>query len=197
VTVIPTTIDTDYHLRKTAYADNERICIGWTGSLTTIKHFKLAEDILLKLKDKYGDKIYFKVIGEGNYYNEKLGIRGVRWNRFTEIDELEKIDIGIMPLENDEWSKGKCGFKGLQYMALEIPAVLANVGVNNEIIVHGENGFIANSDEEWVELLSRLIESYELRRKLGLAGRKTIEERFSVKSQEEKYLEVFEKVLQK
>jgi glycosyltransferase involved in cell wall biosynthesis len=190
VTVIPTTIDTDYHLRKTEYRDKEKICIGWTGSLTTIKHFRLAENILKKLKLKYGEKISFKVIGEKSYRNEELGIIGIAWNRKTEISELEDIDIGIMPLEDDEWSKGKCGFKGLQYMAMEIPAVLANVGVNTEIIQHGENGFIAKNEEEWFELLSQLIDSFELRKKLGKAGRKTIEEKYSVESQKERYLEV-------
>lgn len=195
VTVIPTTIDTDYHRRKHPYIEKDKICIGWTGSLTTIKHFRLAENVLQRLKNKYGDKIYFKVVGEGNYTNESLGIKGTPWSRFTEISGLEEMDIGIMPLENDEWSKGKCGFKGLQYMAMEIPAVLADVGVNTEIIQHGENGFIAKTDEDWFNLLSQLIESYELRKKLGAAGRKTIEEKYSMNSQKEKYLEVLKGVL--
>lgn len=197
VSMIPTTIDTNYHLRKTVYSEKEKICIGWTGSLTTIKHFRLAENILKKLKEKYGDKIYFKVIGEKTYRNEELKIEGIPWNRNSEISELEEIDIGIMPLMDDEWSKGKCGFKGLQYMAMEIPAILSNVGVNNEIIQHSVNGFIAKNDEEWFTLLSQLIESYELRKKLGIAGRKTIEEKFSVESQKEKYLDVLKGVLKK
>jgi len=197
VTVIPTTIDTNYHLRKTAYQDKDKICIGWTGSLTTIKHFRLAEGILKKLKNKYGEKIHFKVIGEKSYRNEELGVVGIPWNRKTEITELEDIDIGIMPLEDDEWSKGKCGFKGLQYMAMEIPAVLANVGVNTEIIQHGENGYIAKNDEEWFELLSQLIDSFELRKRLGKAGRKTIEEKYSVESQKGRYLEVLRGMLGK
>lgn len=190
VTIIPTTIDTNYHIRKSLYVNKEKICIGWTGSLTTIKHFRLAENVLVRLKNKYGNKIYFKVIGEKSYCNNELGIQGIPWVRKNEIQELEEIDIGIMPLVDDEWSKGKCGFKGLQYMSMEIPAVLANVGVNNSIIQHGENGFIANNDEEWFELLSQLIDSFELRQRLGKAGRKTIEERYSVESQKEKYLEV-------
>lgn len=195
VTIIPTTIDTSYHLRKTPYVEKEKICIGWTGSLTTIKHFRLAENILKKLKEKYGDKIYFKVIGERNYRNVELGIQGTPWSRETEISELEDLDIGIMPLEDDEWSKGKCGFKGLQYMAMEIPAVLADVGVNADIIQHGENGFIAKNDQDWFDLLSQLIDSYDLRLRLGKAGRKTIEEKYSVESQKGRYLEVLKGML--
>lgn len=197
VTVIPTTIDTYYHIRKTPYSQKEKICIGWTGSLTTIKHFRLAEKVLNRLKEKYGDKIYFKVIGECNYKNTQLQIQGVCWDRENEISELEEIDIGIMPLEDDEWSKGKCGFKGLQYMAMEIPAVLANVGVNSTIIQHGENGFIANNDDEWFDLLSQLIDSFELRQKLGKAGRKTIEEKYSVESQKGRYLDLLNQLLNK
>lgn len=195
VTIIPTTIDTNYHIRKSPYTEKEKICIGWTGSLTTIKHFRLAEKVLVRLKEKYGDKIYFKVIGECHYKNENLQIQGICWNRENEISELEEIDIGIMPLVDDEWSKGKCGFKGLQYMAMEVPAVLANVGVNSTIIQHGENGFIANNDEEWFDLLSQLIDSFDLRQRLGKAGRKTVEERYSVNSQKGKYLEVMNGLL--
>lgn len=197
LTVIPTTIDTNYHIRKSPYRDKDKICIGWTGSLTTIKHFRLAENVLLRLKEKYGDKIYFKVIGEKNYKNEKLSLTGTAWSMKNEISELEEIDIGIMPLVDDEWSKGKCGFKGLQYMAMEIPAVLANVGVNGTIIQHGENGFIAHNDEEWFDLLSQLIDSFDLRQRLGKAGRKTVEEKYSVESQKGKYLEVLNGLLKK
>ncbi len=71
------------------------------------------------------------------------------WSKATEISDLEKIDIGIMPLPDDEWSKGKCGFKALQYMALEIPAVASPVGVNTTIIQEGINGFLCTTDEEW------------------------------------------------
>ncbi|MDQ3190363.1 MAG: glycosyltransferase, partial [Bacteroidota bacterium] len=118
------------------------------------------------------------------------------WNKETEIEDLSKIDIGIMPLPDDMWAKGKCGFKGLQYMALEIPSIMSPVGVNNEIIEDGVNGFLAKTEEEWFEKLSLLIESPAIRKRLGKAGRQTVEQRYSVKSQKERYLEVFEKVLE-
>ncbi len=187
VQTIPTTIDTDYHKKKIIKKDS-RICIGWTGSHTTIQHFEQAVPFLKKLKLAFNDSIYFKVIGDPQYSNEALGIQGTKWTLDDEIEQLSEIDIGIMPLPNDEWAKGKCGLKGLQYMALEIPCIMSPVGVNTEIITDGVNGFLANSEEEWISKIAMLIRDSELRTKIGAAARKTVEEKYSVASQKEKYL---------
>lgn len=187
VKIVPTTIDTDYH-KKQALPGKGKICIGWTGSITTIKHFRMAENFLKKIKEKFGDKIYFKVIGSESYQNKELGIKGVRWQAGTEIKDLSEIDIGIMPLPDDEWAKGKCGFKGLQYMAMEIPTVMSPVGVNTEIVKNGENGFLASDDDEWIEKISELLESKELREKFGMRGRQAVTEKYSVESQKKQYL---------
>ena len=101
-----------------------------------------------------------------------------------------------MPLPDDQWSKGKCGLKALQYMALGIPTICSPVGVNSTIIRDGKNGFLADGKEEWIEKLKRLLHSFELRKKLGLAGRETVEESYSAESQAPRVLEVFEKVLE-
>lgn len=190
VKIIPTTVDTSlYSKKKTKSTD--KICIGWTGSITTIKYFEDAVPVLLKLKQKFGDKICFKVIGDPLYNDESLEIKGIGWNQETEIEELSEFDIGIMPQPYNEWTKGKCAFKGLLYMALEIPAVLSPVGVNAELIKDGENGFLAATEDEWIEKLSRLIESKELRLKIGKAGKETVEKAFSVESQKNNYLALF------
>jgi len=195
VRVVPTTIDTNYH-QKVISQNEDQICIGWTGSTTTIQHFEMAIPFLEKLKEKYGGRICFQVIGDKNYKNVSLGIDGVEWNRETEIEDLSAIDIGIMPLPDDEWAKGKCGCKGLQYMALEIPAVMSPVGVNAEIIENNINGFTATTTDEWVEKISNLIDSEELRRQIGKAGRLTVLEQYSVLSQRENYIHFFNEVLQ-
>ena len=194
VMVIPTTIDTDYHIRKVQAKNNDRVCIGWTGSHTTIQHFELAVPILKKLKQKFGDKIYFKVIGDSEYENKELNIKGSSWKLQTEIADLSEIDIGIMPLPDDEWSRGKCGLKGLQYMALEIPCVMSAVGVNMEIVSDGVNGFLAETENQWIEKISLLVESPDLRKRIGLEARKTVEEKYSVNSQKENYLNCFKKL---
>lgn len=188
VTVIPTTIDTQLFCRDSAYTDNRKICIGWSGSHTTIKHFEAGIPFLKLLKQKYGDRIYFKVMGDSDYVNKELDIKGISWSSDTEVPIISSFDIGIMPLPNDEWVKGKCGLKGLSYMALEIPTVMSAVGVNTEIITDGENGFLATTETDWVNKLSLLIDSFELRKKLGINGRKTVEEKYSVAAQKNNYL---------
>jgi glycosyltransferase involved in cell wall biosynthesis len=155
----------------------------------------MAENFLVRLKEKYGDKIYFKLIGDEAYENAQLGLKGMAWNLATEIEDLSEFDIGIMPLPDDEWAKGKCGFKGLQYMAMEIPAVMSPVGVNTDIVEDGENGFLATTDDEWIEKISLLIDSEELRRKYGAEGRRTVVEKYSVESQKERYLEFFNELI--
>ena len=187
VTVIPTTIDTDEYVRIPKNLEGP-VIIGWSGSLTTIKHFELAIPFLRILKEKYGDQIEIKVIGDANYIHEELGIRGLAWKREDEVKELSTFDIGIMPLVDDEWSRGKCGLKGLQYMALEIPALMSPVGVNTEIIQRGVNGFLPESTEDWVQQISLLIENPDLRKNMGLAARETVVSNYSIDSQKKNYL---------
>lgn len=187
VFIIPTTIDTFYHQKKET-SKNNKVIIGWSGSVTTLKHFEYALPFLRKIKNKFKNQVEFKVIGDANYKNNELEIQGIAWNKQTEIQDLSYFDIGIMPLPNDEWAKGKCGLKGLQYMALEIPTIMSPVGVNAEIIQDGENGFLATTEQEWLAKLESLILSKELRKKLGKAGRKTVIDNYSVEANKNKYL---------
>jgi len=196
VVIIPTTIDTNEY-QQVAFRNTEKICIGWSGSITTIRHFEMAIPVLTILKEKYGDRISLKVIGDGNYVNESLGIHGIAWNKATELEELSTIDIGIMPLPDDEWAKGKCGLKGLQYMALGIATVMSPVGVNVDIIQDSVNGMLASSNDEWVNKLSLLIENSDLRMRCAENGRKTVEEKYSVQSLKMSYLAHFQNLTSK
>jgi len=190
ISIIPSTIDLNFYQCK-KHEEKERICIGWTGSFSTIKHFETVVPALLEIKEKYADKVYFKVIGDPNYENESLGIKGVLWNSKTEVADLSELDIGLMPLPDNEWSQGKCAMKGLQYMALGIPAIMSPVGVNKEIIQDGENGFLASGKNDWVEKISLLFDNLILRKSVGEAGRKTVEKDFSVEGNQEKWLSIF------
>ncbi len=190
VTIIPTTIDlNDY--QQVPYKNPDVICIGWSGSITTIRHFEMAVPFLKVIKAKYGDKIKIKVIGDASYRNDELSIEGIPWRKETELAELSEIDIGIMPLPNDEWAKGKCGLKGLQYMALGMATIMSPVGVNSEIIQDGENGMLATEVLEWVEKISALIDNDILREKCALNGRKTVEEKYSVDAVKADYFNHF------
>jgi glycosyltransferase involved in cell wall biosynthesis len=188
VRVLPTTIDTREYVPGPAPKDTSTVCIGWSGSVTTIKHFELAVPFLKAVRERFGDRVSFKVIGDPGYRNDELGIRGVPWRAETEVADLSELDIGIMPLPDEAWARGKCGLKGLQYMGLGIPPVMSPVGVNVQIVSDGVNGYLASSLDEWVGKLTALIESEEQRRRLGAAARQTVMDRYSVESQRDNYL---------
>lgn len=196
IKIVPTTIDTIEYQRIYLPEQDETVCIGWSGSITTIQHFRFAIPALTEIKKKYGDKISIKVIGDANYKNGELNVISKNWNKQDELKELSSFDIGIMPLPNDEWARGKCGLKGLQYMALEVPTVMSGVGVNNEIIQDGINGFLASDMNEWINKISLLVESKEKRKQMGKAARKTVLDKYSVASQKEGYLSLFNELIQ-
>jgi glycosyltransferase involved in cell wall biosynthesis len=193
--IVPTTIDTDFHRPDHSLRNKEVLTIGWSGSRTTIKHFENALPYLKKLKEKYSDKIRFAVMGDASYEHAELGIKGIAWTAESEVAVLNSFDIGIMPLPDDEWAKGKCGLKGLSYMACEIPTIMSPVGVNTEIIQHGVNGLLAGTDEEWFAALLQLIESEALRKEMGRKARQTVVEKYSVEANKGLYLESLTELL--
>ena len=192
VALIPTTIDTDYHLKKRIPKSN-KIVLGWTGTLTTLKHIDLILPVLQKLEKSFD--FDFLVIANDKPKLELKSLVYKAWNKESEIEDLSQIDIGLMPLPNDEWEKGKCGFKGLQYMATSIPTIMSPVGVNTEIINDQENGLLAETESEWLTAIQSLMSSAELRVKYGEAGRETIIDKYSVKANQEKYLSMIKAVL--
>ncbi|NNC86090.1 MAG: glycosyltransferase [Bacteroidia bacterium] len=193
VKIVPTTIDTDYHVGSERIANP--ICIGWTGSLTTLKYFESLLPCLIELKKQCADKLTFKVIVDVEKEYPELGISTTPWSLDTEISELNKIDIGIMPLPDDDWSNGKCGFKGLQYMSLSKATIMSPVGVNNQIINDGVNGLLAKGNNEWKKALVSLIENPELRKKIGTEARKTIENQYSLNSNKVAYIKYFNELI--
>ncbi|MDQ3131489.1 MAG: glycosyltransferase family 4 protein [Acidobacteriota bacterium] len=193
VTIIPTTIDTEKYRTVEKKPDSEIVTIGWSGSFSTVQNLDTIREVLQELAKQ--EKFRLRVIGTPNYELPGVDTEALKWRSETEIEDLQKIDIGLMPLPDDKWSKGKCGLKALQYMALGIPTVCSPVGVNSTIINDGENGFLADGKDEWIEKLKKLLHSFELRRKLGAAGRKTVEESYSAVSQAPRVYEVFKSVI--
>jgi len=194
VSIIPTTIDTDKY-KPLAYDRKSRpIVIGWTGSYSTVQHLDTLRETLKKLAGQTTFRL--RVIGTPSYQIEGIDVEAMPWCANTELEDLSKIDIGIMPLPDDNWSKGKCGLKALQFMALGIPTVCSPVGVNTDIIQDNENGMLAASEEEWIKKLSMLLESPERREQLGRAGRRTVEQKYSAVSQAPRVHEIFKSVVQ-
>ena len=190
VTIIPTTIDTDKYLLRDDPAEPEMVTVGWSGSFSTIQHLDTIRHVLQELATT--EKFLLRVIGAPVYKIEGVDTEAMQWRSDTELHDLAKIDIGLMPLPDENWSRGKCGLKALQYMALGIPTICSPVGVNSTIIKDGENGFLAGSNDEWIEKIKLLIHSAKLRRQIGVAGRKTVENEYSAKVVAPRVLEVFE-----
>lgn len=188
VIINPTTIDTNYH--RPQPKSHSKPAIGWTGTHSTSKYLSLVEDVILDLRSIYD----FEVIVISNQKPDWAidDYHFIRWSKSREIEDLNRIDIGVMPLANTPWELGKCGFKALQYMALEIPAVTSNVGVNSTIIDQGINGYLCETKDEWVRYLGQLLESKELRTKIGRAARKKVQEYYSTEANTELFLRLFE-----
>lgn len=194
VHIIPTTIDTIGMHNQTIDYERKRLTIGWTGSHSTMHYIDMIVPVLQRLEEKYD--FDFLVISDRKPSFELNSLVYCKWDKINEIDDLAKIDIGVMPLQNNQWSEGKCAFKGLQYMSLGIPTVMSPVGVNKTLIQHQENGFLVDSQEEWYDTLAYLLENRESRIRIGQKGDDTVENFYSVEVTKWKYLKIFESMCQ-
>lgn len=185
VRVIPTVVDTDYYMPRTA-PQGGPICIGWSGSFSTIAHLKTRLPALREVKRRYQERVRFLVLGDASFADAELGVQGEAWSEKRELSALQEMDIGLMPLPDDEWSKGKCGLKALLYMSMAIPCVLSPVGVNPSMVGKGGSFLaehsLADTDAQWVALLCRLIDDASLRRELGAQARQLVDAHYSVRA---------------
>lgn len=179
VFILPTTIELDeYPLQPELEADDPFV-VCWTGSTTTLAHFEHARGALERLAASRRTTV--RVICNRPPERPIAGAENlfVPWTEQGEAQAIGACHVGIMPLPNTDFTKGKCGLKALQYMATGRPAVLSPVGMNVDLVRSGENGFLAETDDEWVSVLTRLADSPELRKRIGAAGRRTIETGYS------------------
>ncbi|MFT5858098.1 MAG: glycosyltransferase involved in cell wall biosynthesis [Flavobacteriaceae bacterium] len=188
VAVFPTTIDLKNVHNKTTNHSAEPVIIGWTGTHTTMHYLDFLIPILKELETEYN--FIFRVISNEEPKYDLKSLEFLKWNKSSEIEDLAKFSMGVMPLTDTIWAKGKCGFKGLQYMALEIPSIMSPIGVNKSIIDHGVNGFLCADSTEWKATIKQLLHDAELRKIIGKAGKKTIKERYSVEANESIYAKI-------
>jgi glycosyltransferase involved in cell wall biosynthesis len=179
VSVVPSTIDTDAYVLMTRPA-NPRPVLGWTGSSTTLPHLAVLRPALARLRQLLDYEL--RIIG-GDLEVPGVRVTCLPWRAETEVDDLRAIDVGLMPLPDDAWSRGKCAMKALQYMALAIPPVVSPVGANATVVEDGVNGLHAVNESEWVERLAALLGEPSRRASLGSQARRTVEERYSCRVQ--------------
>jgi glycosyltransferase involved in cell wall biosynthesis len=184
----PTTIDTENHHNIISNPTEWPFIIGWTGTHSTISYLYDLAPVIFSLAEKY--QIEWRIISDKDPGFTHPCVRFVPWNKKTEIQDLATFHVGVMPLQTDPWSEGKCGFKALQYMALGIPALVSPVGVNSKIVTHGVHGFQCETEEEWRKALETLIENRALLAEMQAQTRASIEERFSVRSNTQNMLDI-------
>lgn len=187
VEILPTPVDVEKY-KPGIKKNSEPIVIGWIGSRTTAAFLKDVEDPLREVSKRFGKRVRIKIVGGGGFKFKSLSAEYKEWSLDEEVKDLQSFDIGIMPLPDNPWTRGKCGFKALQYMSVGIPAVCSAVGITCEIIKDGMNGFLIRSREEWVSKLSRLVEDDQLRKEIGQAGRRWVEENYSLDAHARKFL---------
>jgi len=176
VEVLPSVIDLAKYPGIMNKTEEGSFTIGWIGSPGTAKHLMEAETALEQVCKNRGGRVVLVGAGENPFSGLMATIRD--WDETTETVEIGNFDVGIMPLPDNPWERGKCGFKLIQYMACGKPVVASPVGVNREIVVDGVNGFLASTPKEWVEALLRLKADLELRRAMGEKGRRMVEEKY-------------------
>jgi len=180
VEIIPTVVDIKRYT-VTPKNSQQDLVIGWIGSPATQHYLLELTPVFNALKREFN--IHFLAIGANQQGLEKTPIEALSWTEETEILSIQKFDIGIMPLSDSHWERGKCGYKLIQYMACGLPVVGSSVGANKQIINHGVNGFLVKNLSDWEQALRSVLRDVTLRKSMGYEGRKMVELRYSLQAQ--------------
>lgn len=175
VHIVPTAIDINKYTEEKNKSTKK--IIGWIGSPTTSEYLKPLVPLLLKLHKE--NNVSIQIIGSKKQEFIPSEFDIVEWSEETEVSHIKKFTIGIMPLINNDWEKGKCGYKLIQYMGCGVPVIGSPVGVNEKIIDHGKNGYLARNIEDWEKYLKTLLNNQTLRGKFGESARKKVEKEFN------------------
>jgi glycosyltransferase involved in cell wall biosynthesis len=186
---VPSIVDTNQFTYKPFDEKIKRVCIGWSGSPTTSKNIKLVEKALQEISSKDICNIHF--IGGTDFGLENVKYSSQKWSGETEVEDLRKMQIGLVPLPDNAWNKHKFIMKTAQYMALGIVPVGTPMASNPEVIKHGENGFLAANDDEWVEYLTILVRDGKMRNEMSLRAVRDAREKYSLEGNISKIIEAF------
>ena len=193
VEIIPTVVDLNRFPKQRVYRSDKTFTIGWIGSPSTTKYIEIAAEAISKVCSTGDCKLI--LIGACNVSLPGINIERRVWSEDDEVENMQGFDVGIMPLPDGPWERGKCGFKIIQYMACSLPVVASPVGVNSEIVESGRNGFLAKSKADWINALNTLRNDKELRQRMGDAGREKVEAQYCLQVTAPKLVAVLQKVI--
>ena len=195
VHVLPTAIDTPRYAEAvdTTVTDQDRpVTIGWMGSRSTGKYLDAVYPVIARLARKYPLRLLLVGFEPGRELGFPVEARS--WSEEREISDLGEMDIGIMPLPDTPWERGKCGYKLIQYMGASRPVVASPVGVNASIVEDGINGLLAGTEDEWYAALKSLIEQPQRRAEMGRAGRARVAREYSIDANAPKLIDILQEV---
>jgi glycosyltransferase involved in cell wall biosynthesis len=187
IVILPTVIDLDLYTTPKKNTSS-KIVIGWIGSPSTFKYVKNYSSVFAQLLKNPSVELH--IIGATEDLGLAEQVKYLKWSEESEVSLLSQFDIGIMPLENTPWELGKCSYKLIQYMGCSVPVVASSVGMNTEVVDEGINGFLVQTEDEWLSRLNQLIEDISLRQLLGTKGRIKVESEYSVQKKQAVLLEV-------
>jgi glycosyltransferase involved in cell wall biosynthesis len=183
VVVVPTVVDTDlYRPSPTLGQPRGPVVVGWAGTPANLAYLEPLRQTIRDVQRTGSVAVEFRVICSRPPDWPDVDVAFRRWTPDRAIDDIAEIDIGLMPLPDTPWTRGKCGFKALEHMALGRPPIASPVGVVREIVRHGRTGFLADGPTEWRAGLEQLIADPSLRSRLGHAARRDVVERYSVRA---------------
>jgi glycosyltransferase involved in cell wall biosynthesis len=176
--IIPTVVDTNVYGPASVRRADRPITVGWIGSPSAWMVVKSLVPLLMEAAQRHN--LAIRVVGAGPQADAPPPFEFLPWSETDEIALIQGMDIGIMPLPDEPWARGKCGYKLIQYMACGLPVIASPVGINSDIVDHGENGFLAPTSQEWAAAIAILAGDSGLRRAMGAAGRLKIERAYSL-----------------
>jgi glycosyltransferase involved in cell wall biosynthesis len=189
VVLLPTCVDMVSRYNKLKEHKAGQTIIGWTGSHSTMHYLDEILPVLRKLVSEFD--VQLMIISNRKPFFELPNLKFIHWRELSEIDDLLKFDIGIMPLKADAWSEGKCGFKLIQYSALGIPCVTSPVGVNKKIVDEGITGFLCETEARWYDAIKILLTDPRLRKTMGTNGNEKMRREFSLQANSGIFLGIF------
>jgi glycosyltransferase involved in cell wall biosynthesis len=192
---VPSVVDTNQYVFRPDLIEAKRgdVCIGWSGSPTTMGNIRVIAGALRKLAERVEHRVH--LIGGTEFDLPGVSYVAQKWSAATEVADLRKMQVGMVPLPVNEWNKRKFYMKTAQYMALGIPTVATSLGSNPEVVQHGITGFLADSETEWVDYLSLLIEDHDLRSRMSREAAKAAKEKYSLEGNTSKIIEAFRAAL--